>query len=147
MAKRKRLRKAEKPSLKQRLRKIGRGIVGLGAYGAGLYAGMTLLGGRFAPPLTPKEIDNLYNYEHMLKRKREEGWHVKRSKALGEDTFKRGHLVITRAPYNIHVRYIDMHLFDGDYKDRTDSFRAMTKIMNDQKLLDKWMKEGEKWIW
>lgn len=148
MAKRKRLRKAEKkPSLKQRLRKVGRGVVGLGAYGLGLYAGMTLVGGRFAPQLTPKEIDDLHNYEETLKRKREQGWNVKRSKKLGEDVFRKGHLVIVRAPYNIHVHYIDMHLFDKGYKGRTESFRAMTKIMNDQQLLDAWMKKGEKWIW
>jgi len=141
-----RLKRNDKSGLKERLRKIGRVALGLGAYGGGLLVGYTLLSGRFAP-LTKKEISLLRRYSDLVRKKVREGWSFETA-GLGGDVhiFRRGDLEIVRSPYNIHVRYIDMDIYDKSYKKRFDSTRDLIRILNDKKLIRKWEEQGRRWI-
>lgn len=148
MARRKRLSSyyAEKPK-ERRLRYIARLAfhdvpVNISGY---LHSSQETQMKAWTPEAREKFARLVEDYGRIINQRLKEGWQVKRTFWRG-DKFTRGNLVVFRDAYNIHVHYLDQHLYEKEFDHRIDALEDFNRIFGDNRVLDKFQRMGEKWI-
>lgn len=150
MAKRSRLDKTpRKKGVRQRLKAVGKGVLGTGLYIGGLgFLGHAFLSGRFkkiTPEARVAHLNTAVDLNKIIRKRLGEGW-VHTERPWKGDVFKKGDLEVRVSPFNIHVRYLNAKLFDADYKTRLDTAKDLTRIMSDESQLKLWEEKGKRWL-
>lgn len=150
MGKRSRLGKSQgKVGIRQRLKAIGKGVLGTGLYlGGYAFMGHAFLSGRFRKITPEKQVEHLntaIDLNKIVDKRLAEGW-IHTERPWKGDIFKKGDLEVRVAPFNIHVRYLNAKLFDADYKTRLATAKDLARIMSDSSQLKKWEEKGKRWL-